>query len=221
MIKAVYEWDWAGAENEFKLALELNPRYATAHQRYSLFLPIVGRLDEAVAEAKKAQELDPLSLIINENVGDILCLARRYDEAEKQLLKTIELDPNFGVTHQTLARLYEAKGMYEKALEEGLWDAPDELARLKKVYKQSGREGIWREELQYLQDRSKTGDVPAFWISGLYARLGDKDKAFEWLNTALEDRSVGFTYLIADERWDNIRSDPRYTALLQRVGLRK
>jgi tetratricopeptide (TPR) repeat protein len=221
MIKAVHEWDWASAENEFKLAIELNPRYPTAHHRYSLFLPIVGRLDEAVAEAKKAQELDPLSLIINENVGDILCLARRYDEAEKQLLKTLELDPNFGVAHQTLGRLYEARGMYEKSLEEGWWDAPDELARLKKIYAQSGIEGIWREELQYLLDRGKTGDVRAFWIAGLYARLGDKDKAFEWLNKALEDRSIGFTYFIADERWDNIRSDPRYDALLKRVRLRK
>jgi tetratricopeptide (TPR) repeat protein len=221
MIKAVYEWDWAGAENEFKLAIELNPRYPTAHQRYSLFLPILGRLDEAVAEAKKAQELDPLSLIINENVGDILCLARRYDEAEKQLLKTIELDPNFGVAHQTLGRLYEAKGMYEKSLEEGWRDAPDELARLKRIYAQSGMEGIWRDLLQDLLDRRNTGDVRAFWIAGLYLRLGNKDKAFEWLNKALEERDIGFTYLIADQRWDDIRSDPRYDALLKRVGLRK
>jgi eukaryotic-like serine/threonine-protein kinase len=221
MIKAVYEWDWAGAENEFKLAIELNPRYPTAHQRYSLFLPILGRLDEAVAEAKKAQELDPLSLIINENVGDVLYLARRYDEAEKQLLKTIELDPNFGVAHQTLARVYEAKGMYEKALEEGWWDAPDELVHIKKVYAQSGIEGIWREEIQYALDDAKTGGARPFWIGGLYARLGNKDKAFESLDKALEERSVGFTYLVADARWDNIRSDPRYTAFLQRVGLRK
>jgi tetratricopeptide (TPR) repeat protein len=131
------------------------------------------------------------------------------------------LDPNFGVAHQTLARLYEAKGMYEKSLEEAFWDAPDQLARFKKIYAQSGKDGIWRDTLEYLLDRAKTGDVRSFWISGLYARLGDKDKSFEWLNKALEDRSVGFTYLIADARWDNIRSDPRYDALLKRVGLRK
>ena len=221
MIKATYEFDWAGAENEFKLALELNPRYPTAHHRYSLFLPIVGRLDEAVAEAKKAQELDPLSLIINENVGDMLSLARRYDEAEQQLLKTIELDPSFPVAHQTLAGVYLAKGMHEKALEEAFWDEPNELARVKKIYAQSGPQGLWREELQYMMDQARSGNVRPFWIAGLYARLGDKDKTFEWLDKALEDRSIRFTYLVAGDRFDNIRSDPRYTALLQRVGLQK
>ena len=221
MVKGVFEWDWAGAENEFKLAIQLNPRYATAHHRYSLFLPILGRLDEAVAEAKKAQELDPLSLIINENVGDILSLARRYDEAEQQLLKTIELDPNFEVAHQTLANVYESKGMYEKSLEQAFWNEPNELARQKKIYAQYGQQGIWREMLQYLLDRAKSGEVRPFWIAGVYARLGDKDKCFEWLDKALEERSVVFTYLIADDRFDNIRSDPRYTALLQRIGLQK
>lgn len=221
MIKAVHEYDWNGADREFKQAIELNPRYATAHQRYSLFLPIVGRLDEAVAEAKKARELDPLSLIINENVGDILGLARRYDEAEQQLLKTIELDPNFEVAHQTLARVYEAKGMYEKSLEEGYRGDPTGLARVKKIYAQSGIEGLRRDDLQFLLDKAKQGDIRSFWISGTYAQLGDKDKAFEWLDKALEEREVSFTYFIADYRWDNIRSDPRYDAVLRRVGLRK
>ena len=221
MIKANYEWDWAGAENEFKAALELNPRYPTAHHRYSLFLPILGRMDEAVAEAKKALDLDPLSLIINENVGDILRLARRYDEAEQQLLKTIELDPNFNVAHNTLAQVYEAKGMYEKYLEENLRGAPpDVITHLKKVYAQSGMQGVRRDELEYMLNRAKDGEVVAFGIARIYAYLGDKDKAFEWLNKAVDDRAIQFTYLIADPRWDSVRSDPRYTALLQRVGLR-
>jgi len=221
MVKAMYEWDWAGAEKEFKQALELNPRYPTAHHRYSLFLPIVGRLDEAVAEAKKARELDPLSLIINENVGDILILARRYDEAEQQLLKTIELDPNFDVAHQTLSQVYDAKGMYEKSLEEAFRNNPTDLAQVKKDYAQSGIQGIWRKQLQFLLDRAKTGEARSFSIARFYARLGDKDKAFEWLDKAFEDRTIQLTYFVADPRWDSIRSDPRYTAMLQRVGLRK
>ena len=221
IIKANYEWDWAGAENEFKKALELNPHYATAHHRYSLFLPIMGRMDEAVAEAKKALELDPLSLIINENVGDMLCLARRYDQAEQQLLKTIELDPNFNVAHQTLARVYEAKGMYEKALEEDLkGEPPDVIDRVKKIYAQSGMKGVRRDDLDYMLERAKDGEVRPFSIARAYAYLGDKDKAFEWLNKAVDERAVQFTYLIADPRWDSVRSDPRYTALLQRVGLK-
>jgi TolB-like protein len=222
LIKANYDWDWAGAENSFKLALELNPQYATAHHRYSLFLPMVGRVDEAVVEAKKAQELDPLSLIINENVGDMLHLARRYDDAEKQLLKTIEMDPSFFVAHRTLARVYESKGMHEKALEEDLTGAPpEELDRAKKIYARSGMKGIWRDNLEWLIGEAKKGNVRTFSIAGIYARLGEIDKAFEWLDRALEERAIQFTYLIADPRWDNIRSDPRYTALLQRVGLRK
>jgi len=221
MVKAMYEWDWAGAEKEFKQALELNPRYPTAHHRYSLFLPIVGRLDEAVAEAKKARELDPLSLIINENVGDILILARRYDEAEQQLLKTIELDPNFDVAHQTLSQVYDAKGMYEKSLEEAFRNNPTDLAQVKKDYAQSGIQGIWRKQLQFLLDRAKTGEARSFSIARFYARLGDKDKAFEWLDKAFEDRTIQLTYFVADPRWDSIRSDPRYAAMLQRVGLRK
>ena len=221
MIKANYEWDWAGAEKEFKLALELNPKYPTAHHRYSLFLPVVGRLDESVAEAKKAQELDPLSLIINENVGDMLIVARRYDEAENQLLKTIELDPSFEVAHATLARVYEAKGMWEKSLEQDFFDDPQMLTRLKKVYAESGEEGVLRDKLNYLLGQMKKGDERTFWIATTYAQLGDNDKAFEWLNKAIDDRGVIFTYFVADFRWDKMRSDPRYTAVLRRVGLAK
>jgi eukaryotic-like serine/threonine-protein kinase len=222
IVKMNFDYDWQGADNEFKRALELNPKYATAHHRYSLFLPVVGRMDEAVAEAWKAQELDPLSLIINENVGDMLCLARRYDEAEKQLLKTIELDPSFQVAHGTLARVYGRKGMYEKSLEEGWKGAPpEELARIKKIYAESGMAGVWKDDLQYLLEEAKKGKEDPFWIANAYAHLGDKDKAFEWLNRAVDQRAMKFTYLIPDEGWDSFRSDPRYIALLQRVGLRK
>jgi tetratricopeptide (TPR) repeat protein len=182
---------------------------------------VVGRLDEAVAEARKAQELDPLSLIINENVGDILALARRYDEAEEQLRKTIELDPSFEVAHQTLSRVYAEKGMYEKALEEGFFDDQAELARLKKIYAQSGNEGVLREDLAFLLDRAKKGDPRSFGTASVYAQLNDRDKAFEWLNKAIEERAINFTYFIADARFDNIRSDPRYDSLLARVGLKK
>ncbi len=221
MLKGNYEWDWAGAENDFRLALQLNPKYATGHHRYSLFLPIFGRMDEAIAATRKAQELDPLSLIINENVGDILMLAGRYDEAERQLLKTLELDPDFGVAHRTLARVYEAKGMYQEAIEEDWFGAPpEEVARARKIYSQSGMPGIWRDGLDYLLALVKQGDVRAFSIAGLYSRLDEKDKAFEWLNKAADERQIQFTYL-ADRRFDNIRFDPRYQEFLKRVRLQK
>lgn len=222
MVKANYDWDWAGAEREFKLAIELNPNYATGHQRYSLHLPVMGRLDQAVSEAEKAQELDPLSLIINENVGDILFLARRYDEAEQQLRKTLELDPNFAVAYRTLGEVYDARGLYEKSLDVALTgEPPEEIARVKKIYAASGMEGIWRDRLAGFLENSNRKDVSPFTIAMLYARLGDNDKAFEWLEKAVEGRSVQFTYLIADPRYDNLRSDPRFADLLRKVGLRQ
>jgi TolB-like protein len=220
MIKGQFELDWAAGEKEFKLALELNPNYAPAHQRYSLFLVAVSRMDEAIAEARKAKEIDPLSLTVNENVGDILRLARRYDEAEQQLLKTLELDPSFEVAHNTLARLYEAKGMYEKSLDEDLFGAPPEaVAHLKKIYATSGMKGIWVDRLDRLKQRASTQYVSQFSLATLYTLLNDKDKAFECLNRALDQRAIQFTYLVGDQRYDTLRSDPRYADLLRRSGL--
>ena len=134
-IKTTYDWDWEGAEREFKLAIQLNPNYATAHQRYSLFLPIKGRFEEAISEARQARDLDPLSLAINENVGDILYLARRYDPAIEQLRKTLELDPNYSVAHSTLAKVYDAQGKHEEALDERVKTySPETAKELKEIF---------------------------------------------------------------------------------------
>jgi eukaryotic-like serine/threonine-protein kinase len=219
-IKTTYEWDWQGAENEFKLAIQLNPNYATARQRYSLFLPITGRLDEAVAQAKKAKESDPLSLPVNENVGDILYLARRYGEATDQLRHTLELDPNFGVARGTLAKVYEAQGMYEQALNERLHDSPPETAaQMKKIFAESGIRGVWQFRLNQMLERAKREYVSPADIALVYARLNDKDQSFAWLEKGMEERSILFNYLVADARFDNLRSDPRLADFLRRVGL--
>jgi serine/threonine-protein kinase len=218
--KTTYEWDWQGAEREFRLAIQLNPNYATAHQRYSLYLPTTGRFDEAVAEAKKARELDPLSLPINENVGDILYLARRYDEATAQLRKTLELDPNYSVAHGTLAKVYDAEGKHEEALNERLQGAPPATAaQLKTIYAASGLKGYWQYRLDQTLARAQREYVSAADIALFYARLDDKDQAFAWLEKAMEERSILFNYLVADARFDNLRSDPRFAELLRRVGL--
>lgn len=219
-IKTTYEWDWPGAEREFKLAIQLNPNYATAHQRYSLFLPVTGRLDEAIAEARKARELDPLSLPLNENVGDILYLARRYPEAIEQLRRTIDLDPNYGVARGTLAKVYEAQGLYDKALEERLHGAqPDSAAQMRKLFAASGIRGVWQYRLDQLLERAKTEYVSPADIALFYARLNEKDQSFAWLEKAMDERSILFNYLIADARFDNLRPDPRFAELVKRVGL--
>ena len=221
MIKGNYDFDWTGAETEFKLAINLNPNYPTAHHRYSLYLPIFGRFDEAIAEAKRAQQLDPLSLILNENLGDVLALARRYDEAEAQLRKTLELDPDFFVARATLARVYETQGRYKEALELDLkGESPEDVREVMKIFDESGMKGVWRAELEDLLERSKKGSVSPNRLAQTYVILDEKDKAFEWLNKALDARAINWTYLAADPRFDNIRSDPRYAALLQRANLK-
>jgi tetratricopeptide (TPR) repeat protein len=219
-IKTTYEWDWQGAEREFKLAIELNPNYPTARQRYSLFLPTMGRFDEAIGQAKKALELDPLSLPANENVGDILYLARRYDEATEQLLHTLELDPSYGVAHGTLAKVYEAKGKYKEALDERLKGAsPETSEEMKKLFASSGIKGVWQQRLNQALERAKREYVSAADIALFYARLNQKEDAFAWLEKAMNERSILFNYLVADARFDNLRSDPRLAKLLSRVGL--
>jgi serine/threonine protein kinase len=219
-IKTTYEWDWQGAEREFKLAIQLNPNYPTSFQRYSLFLPIMGRFDEAIAQAKKARDLDPLSLPANENVGDILYLARRYEEATEQLFHTLELDPNYGVAHGTLAKIYEAKGMYKEALDERLKGAsPETVEQMKKLFAASGIKGVWEYRLTQTLERSKREYVSPADIALWYARLNQKDEAFVWLERAMNERSILFNYLVADPRFDNLRSDPRLPKLLGRVGL--
>ncbi|MGH9907901.1 MAG: tetratricopeptide repeat protein, partial [Pyrinomonadaceae bacterium] len=108
-----YEWDWQGAESEFKKAIELNPNYATAHHWYGEFLVLMGRFEEGFRELRFAQEIDPLSLIINSDIGKMHFLARRPEQAIDQLLKTTEMDPNFPISHLFLAMAYRQKGMYE------------------------------------------------------------------------------------------------------------
>jgi eukaryotic-like serine/threonine-protein kinase len=219
-IKTVYDWDWQGAEREFRLAIQLNPNYANAYHRYSLFLPTFGRHDEAIAAARRARELDPLSLPVNENVGDILYLARRYAEAEEQLRKTLELDPNYDVARGTLAKTYEAQGRYAEALELRLAaETPEEAAEIRKVFAASGIRGVWRYWLEQRLRRAEREYVSPATIALFYARLGERDEAFAWLERAAGERSLLFNYLAADARFDNLRDDPRYAELLARVGL--
>jgi tetratricopeptide (TPR) repeat protein len=166
-------------------------------------------------------QLDPLSLILNENLGDILILARRYDEAEAQLRKTLELDPDFFVARGTLARLYEIQGRYKEALELDLkGEPPDDVRIVMKIFAESGMKGVWQDDLEAVLERAKKQRVSPNRLAQSYVKLDDKDKAFEWLNKALDARALIFTYLVADARYDNIRSDPRYAALLQRANLK-
>lgn len=223
-IKAEYDWDWSGVEREYRRAVELNPNYPMTHLYYSIYLIKTGRHEEAVAEIKRAQELDPFSLIINAVVGRVFFFARRYDEAIEACYKTLELDPNFFVAHLFLGRAYKEKRMYEQAVAElsSARDAARDLSEttslLGYVYAVSGKRDEAKKILNEMKEMSKHRYVPPYNIAMVYAGLGEKDQAFEWLEKAYEDRNQQFTLLNIAPEFDSLRSDPRFTGLLRRIG---
>jgi len=221
LITAYYDWDFVGAERELRRAIELNPNYATAHEWRAENISSLKRHDEALAEIRRALELDPLSLIINRVYADLLLNARRYDEAIEQYRKTIEIDPNFRTAHERLVRAYEAKGMYDQAIAEYLASpaSSERLTGMKETYTKSGWNGVLQILLASLLEKSKKDYVRPFSVASLYARLGQKDEAFAWLEKAYQDRDYQMTELNVRTDMDLLRGDPRFADLLRRVGL--
>jgi serine/threonine-protein kinase len=226
-VLAVYDWDWAGAEKEFKRAIELNPRYAVAHQWYGSYCEATGRHNEAIAEERRALELDPLSLTINFELGLAFYYAHEYDQAIEQFKKTLELDPNFPPTYQFLPAAYEQKGMYGEAIAgfqkaiplKGGSEWSFSMSGLGHVYAVSGKKSEARLVLDELKQLSGQEDVPAYGIALVYAGLGDKDQAFAWLEKGYQERSFQMSWLKVEPRWDSLRSDPRFANLVRRTGL--
>jgi TolB-like protein/DNA-binding winged helix-turn-helix (wHTH) protein/Tfp pilus assembly protein PilF len=222
----VYEWDWPAAEKEFKRAIELNSRYAPAHQWYGGYLTATGRFREADAEKKRALELEPLSLIMNFEVGLASYFSRNYNQAIDQFQKTLELDANFPPPHTFLAAAYEQKGMlkeattaFQKAITVTQGPARTQAtAGLGYVYAVSGRKAEARKILAELQSLSEHRYVPATDTALIYAGLGDKDKAFAWLDKAYEEHSFSLSNLKVEPRFDPLRSDPRFADLLRSIG---
>ena len=224
VIKSEYEWDWLGAEREFKRAIELNPNYATAHHWYSDHLGEMGRHEEAIAEIKRAQQLDPLSVIINTIAGLRFHWARRYDEAVEQLRKTLEMDPNFAVAHHWLAQVYEQMGQHESAIAEhqkaitASGASSYAVAALGHAYAAGKRNEALRI-LADLNERRKTAYVSPHDIAVIHVALGEKDQAFEWLEKAYQEHAAGIVTLKVDPRLDPMRSDRRFQDLLRRMNL--
>ena len=220
------DWDWAGAEREFKRSIELSPNYATAHHWYGTTLWSMGRMEEAMGEIKRAQECDPLSLIINADVGRAFFWARRYDQAIEQLRKTLdESDTNFAAAHWYLGMAYEQKTMYEEAIAEyrkwsglsGGDSAP--IGALGHAYAVSAKRGEAQKALMRLEDLSKGRYVSPYDVALIYIGLGEKDQTLDWLEKAYEDHSAWLIWIKVDPRFDSIRNHPRYGDLLRRMGL--
>ena len=231
-IKLSFEWDWPSAESEFKRAIELNPGYATTHQWYGVYLSEMGRHDEAMRERKRAQELDPLSLPISTGVGRALFWARRYDEAIDHLRKTLDKDPKYADTHWSLGLAYEQKKMYPEALasfqkaveysttESLIGGKPEMIAALAHAYAVSGNPGEASRMLRDLTERPENQRyISPYSIALIYAGLGDKQRAFEWLDRAYQERDESFIHLRVDPRLDELRSDPQFVERLRRINL--
>jgi serine/threonine protein kinase/TolB-like protein/Flp pilus assembly protein TadD len=226
-VKTIYDWDRSGGEKEFQRAIELNPAYATAHFWHALALASMGRSEEAIAEQKRALELDPLSLIINRVLGLDFYYARHYDQAIEQEQLTLEMDPNFTFAHMQRGQAYVQKSMYKQGIAECEKELvvsprhPYALLGLGYAYAVAGRSAEAQKVLDQLNAISDQKYVPAMSRVGVYVGLGDKEKAFEWLGKAYEDRSIGssFAAIKMDPIYDPLRSDPRFQDLLRRMNL--
>jgi eukaryotic-like serine/threonine-protein kinase len=227
-IEAVNDWDWSGAEREFKRAIELNPNYAGSHQGYGVALALTGRLSEAMAEEKRALQLDPLSVLINGSVALIHYEARQYDQAIEQERKTLDLDPNYLIAYIGLGLAYVQKSMHQESIAElekaGAVSGGNAsaLSNVGYAYAMAGRRVEAQKVLDKLNERSKDGYVPAGARARIYAGLGDKDKVFQWLETAYSERSIAGTLpgmIKVDPVFDPLRSDPRFANLLRRMNL--
>jgi adenylate cyclase len=224
LVKAFYEWDWAGAETEYRRAIELNPGYASTHHWYGWYLALLGRLNEAIAEIKQASEFDPLSLEINTDLGLSFLFARQYDRAIEQFEKAMEMDPNFIWTHFFMGWAYEQKGAYEEAISEyqraaQLDDSPLILAALGHTYVMAGRRDEALNVLAEMKELSEHRHVSSYHFAIIHAALDEKPGAFEYLEKSYAAREEALVWLKVDPRLDTLRTDPRFIALQRRVGL--
>lgn len=225
-VKTNYEWDWAGSESLSRKAIALAPEYATGHQWYGIHcLAPMGRLEEALVETRRAREIDPLSAVFNAFVGATLFFARRYDEAIEECRKTIDLHPDFGVAHWYLGRAYLQKGRFKEA-----------LAELQKAVTLSGGSPLMKgtlgvghalagdraaaertlRELEQLRAESYASPID---LADIAVALGDREGAFRWLDQAASERAFHLIYLKVWPELDPLRPDPRFEALIRRLGL--
>jgi TolB-like protein/DNA-binding winged helix-turn-helix (wHTH) protein/Tfp pilus assembly protein PilF len=225
-IKAAYDWDWPGAEREYRRAIELNPNYETAHQWYAEYLSGMGRHEEALAEIRRAKEINPLSLIINAVEAWVLYHAREYEQSIAQSRKVVEMDPNFAEVYEYLKRCYDQKGMYREAIAARQtrrklagYDA-EETASLREAAAATSASVYWQKRLEQELEEAKREPSTPFDMAEIFAQLGRRDEAFAWLEKAYEERSFLMMYLKVAPKLDPLRSDPRYADLLRRVGLK-
>ena len=225
-VKWMFEYDWPGTEMEYKRGLDSDPRYQPNRVCYAEYLSGLGRHDEALAQMRRAPEPDPTDVSCNVAVGELFYFAGHYDQAIQQCRKILDMDQNGAAAHFWLGLAYEQKGMYEEAIAE-LQEANSLIqgghstvaAALGHAYAVSGNKGKARELIEGLKEQSRRRHVSPYLIAIIYIGLGEKERAFEWLEREYNDRSGGFTHIKVDPRFDALRSDQRFGDLLMRAGL--
>jgi serine/threonine-protein kinase len=233
--KLFYEWDWAGAEREANRAKQLNPSYARAIELntnygegphfYCWYLDVIGNTDESIREISRALEIAPLSAMLHAELTWSYYSARQFDHAIEQGKSALEIDPGIDLTYLALANAYEQKGMYKEAIAE--LDkarnlpvyAVSIISELGYAYAMSGRQAEAKRVIQELKRRASLEYVDPTLVAYVYIGLGDKEQAFKWLDKAYEDRSPGLTWLRVEPKFDPLRADSRFIALLRRVGI--
>jgi TolB-like protein/Tfp pilus assembly protein PilF len=219
-----YEWDWPAAEREFKRAIELNPNNADAHHWYSHFLIAQGRIEESLTQSKRALELSPFDVLMTIHMAWHYLYARQYDQALDQIQKAMEMDkrfwrPWFGLILEQQGKYAEAIAQFQKDLAASSEENVITKANLAHAYAVSGNREAAQKIIAELQEESKNKYVSSFGIAVIHAGLGEKDQAFDWLEKTYEERAGGLVNLEVEPRFDNLRSDPRFTDLARRIGL--
>jgi tetratricopeptide (TPR) repeat protein len=224
-VHLLYDWDLAASEREFKRALDLNPDYTAAHHWYSHCLLLRGRTEESLAESRRALELEPLNLVINVHLGWHYLYARQYDQAIEQFRRTLELDPGFPQAQRYAAWAFLQKGRHAEAIAAlraalgGLGGTPPVEAELGYALAVAGRRAEARAVLEGLSQPSSNRYVSPYSVALVHAGLGERDQALAWLDKAYDERSDYMVYLGLEPMLDSLRSDPRFGALVRRVGL--
>ncbi|HEV2470797.1 MAG TPA: protein kinase [Candidatus Sulfotelmatobacter sp.] len=219
------DWNWPEADREYQRALQLNPNDAESHRMYSVFLAAMGQTDDAWAQVKVAQELDPLYYLNETTAGWVLYCARRYDDALEHCQKAAELAPNYESTRSCLAYSYLGRGQYPQAVEES-----------RKAWLLSGRQPVWgvllarsyalsgdsdnaREILAGLLQQSRGAYVPPYFLSSVYAAIGDKNRAMKWLDRGYRERDLYLAWIKVDPGLEPLRSETGFQELSKRMGL--
>jgi len=224
MVNMDFARDFAGAEKEFKRAIELDPKNTDAHHAYSHFLVALGRTKESLAESKRALEIDPLNLVMNSHLVWHYLFARNYDQAIKQGRQTLDMGEDYWA-HLYLGLAYEQTKRYDEAIVEfkqAINISPasaESTAALGHAYAISGRRNEARQVVTELNESAQRRYVSLGYQAMIYIGLGDKDQALKWLQEAFDERAGWLVYLNVDSRYDGLRSDPRFKDLLRRMKL--